>query len=228
MKTVFGIDGCKYGWLVAVKSENTNVDLWLINSLDQLPSMTKKPIVAGIDIPLELHNNGFRLAEYEARGLLKFRSSTIFTPPCIQALSAKNYLEACAINYEVCKKKISKQAWFLFKKIKEARKIYCADNLDLELYEVHPELSFMAMNNMEIINEKKKTKEGFIKRISLIMQYYPTFNFSKTRDKFKKKDVNDDDILDAIAVLWSTQKILDKIASYVPKNPETLKSKIYY
>jgi len=86
----------------------------------------------------------------------------------------------------------------------------------------------MAMNNMEIINEKKKTKEGFIKRISLIMQYYPSFNFSKTRDKFKKKDVNDDDILDAIAVLWSTQKILDKIASYVPKNPETLKSKIYY
>ena len=70
MKTVFGIDGCKYGWLVAVKSENTNVDLWLINSLDQLPSMTKQPIVAGIDIPLVLHKNGFRLAEYEARGLL--------------------------------------------------------------------------------------------------------------------------------------------------------------
>ena len=105
METVFGIDGCKYGWLVAGINKSNDFDFWLIDSLDKLNGITTQLIVAGIDIPLELHNNGFRLAEYEARGLLKFRSSTIFTPPCLQALSAKNYLEACAINYEVCKKK---------------------------------------------------------------------------------------------------------------------------
>ena len=228
METVFGIDGCKYGWLVAGINKSNDFDFWFIDSLDKLNSITNQLIVAGIDIPLELHNSGKRLAESEARVLLKFRSSTIFSSPCILALDANSYLEACTINYAVCKKKISKQAWFLFKKIKDARNIYSADNLATKLYEVHPELSFMAMNNMEVVAEKKKTEEGVAKRIALIKKQYPLFNFNSIRNKLEKKYVNDDDILDSIAVLWSTQKIIDNIASYVPKNPETPMSKIYY
>ena len=74
----------------------------------------------------------------------------------------------------------------------------------------------------------KKTFEGKKKRLKLINSFYPHFNFSHVREKFSSKDLADDDILDAIAVLWSTQKIIDNIASYVPKKPETQKSKIYF
>ncbi|MBT6818035.1 MAG: hypothetical protein HOA50_02185 [Nitrosomonadales bacterium] len=40
--------------------------------------------------------------------------------------------------------------------------------------------------------------------------------------------VADDDILDAISVLWSTQKIIANIVSFVPKNLKTPLGKIYY
>ena len=69
METVFGIDGCKYGWLVAGINKSNYFDFWLIDSLDKLNGITTQLIVAGIDIPLELHNSGKRLAESEARVL---------------------------------------------------------------------------------------------------------------------------------------------------------------
>jgi len=107
-------------------------------------------------------------------------------------------------------------------------KIYLDKASNKKLFEIHPELSFMAMNNMKVLSDSKKTVEGRKKRLKLINSCYPHFNFSQVREKFLRKDVADDDILDVIAVLWSTQKIIDNIASYVPKKPETPKSKIYF
>ena len=46
METVFGIDGCKYGWLVAGINKSNDFDFWLIDSLDKLNSITNQLIVA--------------------------------------------------------------------------------------------------------------------------------------------------------------------------------------
>ena len=168
------------------------------------------------------------MADAEARTLLKSRASTIFSAPALETLHSDNYTDACEINESICGKKISKQSWFLFSKIKEARKIFCKPNKKIQLYEVHPELSFMAMNDMRVIELGKKTDEGFKIRHKLVKKLFPKFDFDKIRANFKRSDVADDDILDAIAVLWSTQKIIANMASYVPKKPETPLSKIYY
>jgi len=228
METFFGIDGCKSGWFVAQLQDNKTLNFWLIESLDIINDITKKSAVVGIDIPLELHEKGTRMAEKEARTLLGRRAATIFSPPAIKTLNAKTYEEACRINYNEEGKKISKQTWFILNKIKEARKIYLDKVSNKKLFEIHPELSFMAMNRMQVLIDSKKTIEGRKKRLKLINGYYPSFSFDDVREKFSSKDVADDDILDAIAVLWSTQKIIDNIASYVPKKPETPKSKIYF
>ena len=228
METFFGIDGCKSGWFVAQLQDNKTLNFWLIESLDIINDITKKSAVVGIDIPLELHEKETRMAEKEARALLGRRASTIFSPPSIKTLNAKTYEEACRINYNQEGKKISKQTWFILNKIKEARKIYLDKVSNKKLFEIHPELSFMAMNRMQVLIDSKKTIEGRKKRLKLINGYYPSFSFDDVREKFSSKDVADDDILDAIAVLWSTQKIIDNIASYVPKKPETPKSKIYF
>jgi predicted RNase H-like nuclease len=84
------------------------------------------------------------------------------------------------------------------------------------------------MNGMRVIELGKKTDEGFKVRYKLVKKLFPKFDFEKKRASFKRCDVADDDILDAIAVLWSTQKIIANMASYVPKKPETPLSKIYY
>jgi len=228
MNTIFGIDGCKSGWFVAQLKDNKTLNFWLIESLDSIYDFTKKSAVVGIDIPLELHEKGTRMAEKEARVFLGRRASTIFSPPAIKTLNAKTYEEACRINYNEEGKKISKQTWYILNKIKEARKIYLDKASNKKLFEIHPELSFMAMNRMQVLIDSKKTIEGRKKRLKLINGHYPSFSFDDVRGKFSSKDVADDDILDAIAVLWSTQKIIDNIASYVPKKPETPKSKIYF
>lgn len=228
MNHVFGIDGCRYGWIVAEEEPRGGLSIQLIESLNYLESIISQKAIAGIDIPLAIHEKGFRMADAEARALLKSRASTIFSAPAKETLLSESYAKACEINESICGKKISKQSWFLFSKIKEARTIFCQGQKKIKLYEVHPELSFMAMNDMKVIELGKKTNEGFKVRYTLVKKLFPKFNFEKTRANFKKCDVADDDILDAIAVLWSTQKIIANMASYVPKKPETPLSKIYY
>jgi predicted RNase H-like nuclease len=204
MKDIFGIDGCKFGWVVAEERVKGDLSIRLIKDLNDLESISSQKSIAGIDIPLAIHEKGFRMADAEARTLLKSRSSTIFSAPALETLHSDNYTAACEINESVCGKKISKQSWFLFSKIKEARKIFCKPNKKIKLY------------------------EGFKVRYKLVKKLFPKFDFEKIRASFKRCDVADDDILDAIAVLWSTQKIIANIASYVPKKPETPLSKIYY
>ena len=224
----FGLDGCKYGWITAQLLKDKTIQLRIIKELDEINNITKESAIIGIDIPLELHKKGKRNAEKEARRILGSRASTIFSSPSINTLQATSYIEACRINYKETGLKISKQSWYLFWKIKQARKIYLDKTSNKTLYEIHPELSFMAMNKMEVIKESKKTIEGRKKRLDLIRHIYPSFDFGIERNKFLKKDVADDDILDVLAVLWSTQKIIDNIASHVPKLTEKTKSKIYF
>ena len=152
--------------------------------------------------------------------LLKNRACTIFTPPTLNALRTKNYIDACEVNFKECGKRISKQSWNLFPKIKEAHN-FLKNNLigKVGVFEVHPELSFMAMNDMNIIEASKKTDIGKEIRIELIQKFFPTFSFELVRNKYKKNQVLDDDILDSISVLWSTQRIVDNIAQFVPKDP---------
>ncbi len=50
---------------------------------------------------------------------------------------------------------------------------------NLKLYEVHPESSFMAMNDMKVIEFGKKTNDGFKMRYLLLKKFFPKFNFEE-------------------------------------------------
>ncbi len=187
MNYVFGIDGCKAGWIVAEEVNKNELKIRLFSSLSQLEILAKNEVTVGIDIPLQIHDRGFRRADSEARALLKSRASSIFSAPAKKTLLAKTYTDACEVNFSVCGKKISKQSWFLFKKIKRSQITFLQKKNNLKLYEVHPELSFMAMNNMKVLEYGKKTVEGFDLRYRLLKQFFPLFDFREIRAKFKKK-----------------------------------------
>ena len=229
MSTVIGIDGCRAGWITTQVLDNQLISFKIIENLDDDYLKQSNLSHIGIDIPLRLSHTGKRLAEIEARGLLKKRACTIFSPPTLNALRTKNYIDACEVNFKECGKRISKQSWNLFPKIKEAHN-FLKNNLisKVGVFEVHPELSFMAMNDMNIIEASKKTDIGKEIRIELIQKFFPTFSFELVRNKYKKNQVLDDDILDSISVLWSTQRIVDNIAQFVPKDPEKINMRIYF
>ena len=229
MSTVIGIDGCRAGWLTTKILDDQSLSFHLIKNLKD--SYLKDPNLThvGIDMPLELSPTGKRPAEVEARFLLKKRSCTIFSPPTINALECGSYLDACEINFRDCGNRISKQSWNLFPKIIEAHKFLENNSISkLGVFEVHPELSFMAMNDMNLVEASKKTDIGKEIRIELIQKFFPTFSFELVRNKYKKNQVLDDDILDSISVLWSTQRIVDNIAQFVPKDPEKINMRIYF
>ena len=229
MSTVIGIDGCRAGWITTKILDNQLLSFQIIENLndDYLKQSNLSHI--GIDIPLQLSHTGKRLAEIEARGLLKKRACTIFSPPTLNALMAKNYIDACDVNFKECGKRISKQSWNLFPKIIEANTFLENNSRSkLGVFEVHPELSFMAMNDMNLIEASKKTDIGKKIRIKLILKFFPNFSFELVRNQYKKNQVLDDDILDSISVLWSTQRIVDNIAQFVPKDPEKINMKIYF
>ena len=229
MSTVIGIDGCRAGWIITQVLDNQLISFHIIKNLNDDYLKQIKLSYIGIDIPLQLSQTGKRLAEIEARSLLKKRACTIFSPPTLNALRAKNYIDACEVNFKECGKRISKQSWNLFPKIKEAHKFLENNSISkLEVFEVHPELSFMAMNDMNLIDASKKTETGKEIRIKLIQKFFPNFSFESVRNQYKKNQVLDDDILDSISVLWSTQRIVDNIAQFVPKDPEKINMRIYF
>jgi predicted RNase H-like nuclease len=86
----------------------------------------------------------------------------------------------------------------------------------------------MAMNDMNLIRASKKTVIGREIRIKLIQKFFPKFSFESVRNKYKKNQVLDDDILDSVSVLWSTQRIVDNIAKFVPKDSKKTDMRIYF
>ena len=75
---------------------------------------------------------------------------------------------------------------------------------------MHPELSFMAMNDMRVIKLGKKNDEGFKVRYKLVKKLFPKFDFEKIRASFKRCDVADDDILDAYMDILTIIFIVDR------------------
>jgi predicted RNase H-like nuclease len=84
------------------------------------------------------------------------------------------------------------------------------------------------MNNDVVILERKKDSKGFEIREALLKREFSTLDFQGIRDQYLKKDVANDDILDALAVLWSAQRVARREAIFLPANPNKPKMSIAF
>ena len=176
------------------------------------------PVVLSDFIPRE--------ADQLARKLLSKKASSVFTAPTPEMLEQPNYERASYVSKRLFGKSMSLQSWYLFPKIKDVQTII--HDAHINLYEIHPELSFRAMNHEEVILESKKSKEGFEIRNALLRRHFESFDFESIRNLYPRKDVMDNDILDAMAVLWSARRIKANEASFLPKIPEKPNMQIVY
>ena len=87
--------------------------------------------------------------------------------------------------------------------------------------EVHPEICFWGLNGRSEMKYRKKDLLGKCERIHLLEKHLPETKelFGNAREKHQKKDVSDDDIIDALccAVTASYHDLL----STIPPNPES-------
>lgn len=228
MSQIIGIDGCKRGWFSVWQNPDDTIQSSIFSTLNHLKDFfnDEAHLIIGIDMPVVLSDFIPREADQLARKLLSKKASSVFTAPTPEMLEQPNYERASYVSKRLFGKSMSLQSWYLFPKIKDVQTII--HDTHINLYEIHPELSFRAMNHEEVILESKKSKEGFEIRNNLLRRHFESFDFESIRNLYPRKDVMDNDILDAMAVLWSTKRIQANEASFLPKIPEKPNMQIVY
>ncbi len=163
-----------------------------------------------MDIPIGLVD-GARDADAAARAFLVGQASSVFSAPPRAALDCERYEDALAAARRVTGKGLSKQAFHLFAKIREADALLP----DERLFEVHPEVAFRLMHEDEAAAGRKKTWGGLMERLTRLrtagIALPPTLGAADA--------VGIDDVVDAAAAAWSARRLASSEARAFPLEP---------
>lgn len=200
-----GVDGCKAGWVACWQEQNV-LQFRVFAKFEHIIQHITTAIIA-VDMPIGLPDRvgpGGRGPEALIRPLLGPRKSSVFSIPSRKAVYAETYSNACTIAFETSEppRKISKQGFFLFPKIREIDGLLQA-NIDLRnrIFETHPELIFRTIKNTPL-DFAKKTAEGAHERTLLLQSY------GLKIDAWPKiKGASQDDVIDAAACLVTAKHL---------------------
>jgi len=223
--TFYGVDGCKAGWFFVAIGPNDETRFGVMKSIAELREIKSDNTLFLVDIPIGLPSSKQpnRSCDAEARRLLSpLRYSSVFSPPCREALLAESYEETCRINQEILGKKVSQQAYHIGKKIREMDELFQKrTELKPFIREIHPEICFHALAGGFPMQHNKGTDDGFSERLALIKAHRLDAEtvVSRALEGYKRKEVGRDDILDAMAAAVIGQ-ISKGCLQTLPENPE--------
>jgi predicted RNase H-like nuclease len=204
--SVIGVDGCPAGWVCFhVDLQSRRTETRVVSDISEVMTTLPRPRLVAIDIPIGLPAKGSRACDIAVRKMLgKPRSNSVFPAPVRAVLNARNYEEACALALQAHGKSLSRQAFEIIRKIREVDELMTA-NLQTWVFEVHPEVSFWALNGKRSLNYGKLTREGRDERFALLLPHYP--QIEQHIAELKPKGVGGDDLLDAGAAAWTAERV---------------------
>jgi len=194
-----GVDGCPRGWVFALK-RGVEIHVGAVKSLRRILSFSDLVV---IDIPIGLLHKPRRIGERKTtmrlcdemiRKIVGTPSSVI-PPPTLEMLKERNYRDIKR-KYGIG---VPKQMYLLFPKIREARELF--GRFKNTLREGHPEVSFTLMKGDKL--HSKHTETGILERKKLLERYLANFRWDDIEVNFKM-----DDVFDALALLWTAQRII--------------------
>lgn len=196
-----GIDGARRGW-VAVRWDGTGVDAALHADLGSVLAWAERVDAVCIDMPIGLVEGPLRPADVHARAVLGPRRSSIFAAPAAGALQFgdDDYAGANAWSKAHHGRGISKQAWNLVPRIREARALDAAQ--PGVLVESSPELGFVALAGGPMLHPKT-TWTGLMTRIALLAGA----GIELPSDPGEAGRAAPDDVVDAAALAWSAMRL---------------------
>lgn len=222
MKTA-GIDGCKAGWIL-ITFDDENAFYEVLRTDEDLVDAFHRFDRVFIDIPIGLEDENYT-RECDAvlrKELGKEYASSVFSPPIRPALNAPSYVEANMQSYEFTEKKLTLQAWNITPKIRTVDQ-FLTDQPDLQdvVFESHPELIFRNLNG-GMIFQKKNTKKGLRHRLSLVSEREEIAKdfFRDIKEEFRRNEVEEDDIVDSMALALAAKQSKEKGMKTLPENPE--------
>ena len=223
MTILAGVDGCKFGWVCITKDlENGTLNSVIFRSSAELFAQTPTPAVFAIDIPIGLTDSGPRHCDIQARRLLGARRGTsVFPAPIRPVLNAASRDEADKIHRSIDGRGVNVFSWNLCPRIRDLDiELQKNSHLRDKVYEVHPEISFRALNDGVPILATKRNPTGESIRRLLIENYFGSGAFDEIRKNHYMKDVANHDINDAFAVLWTAERIFRGDAEVIPAENE--------
>jgi len=211
---VYGIDGCKSGWVVASAEAEQyrlgRVGFAIVTGLETIFSEADAgKAIAVIDIPIGLSKDSPRLCDLEARSFLgPTRGSSVFPAPCRCALDSRDYTEACILNKNASGKKLSRQSHAILKKIRE---IDCLVEPRSQKYvrEAHPEVTFAKLAGHSMAYSKKKVA-GRSERLAVLNGHGLLLGLDDVeilRTQWGRSAAAVDDIVDAAACLLTANRV---------------------
>lgn len=218
-----GVDGCRAGWLVLSRPAREDppwrhVEACLVAEASALAAGAEAAITA-IDIPIGLPEGGPRRCDQEARLRLGARRSSVFPAPPRPVLDAADHRQACRISRALDGRGLSVQTWNIVPKVRQVdRWLRQQPALLPRVQEVHPELAFQSWNGGLPLGHGKRCSEGRAERLALCECEFPGA-WAAIRARFRRSDVADDDILDALALLRSAERLRRAEATVLPEGP---------
>jgi len=171
--TVIGADVASKRWIAVVLRDGVFQDAVLVSRLtDLLPRVGQVATIA-IDIPIGLPVGGEdwpRAADTEAREWIGRRRSSVFLSAPRPVLECSTYAAANALHREITPqgKGLSRQSWALCERILEAEDFAQQHS---HVVEVHPEVSFRALNEEPLPHAKKSWNGQHVRRRLLASQW---------------------------------------------------------
>jgi predicted RNase H-like nuclease len=219
-----GIDGCRAGWFVVCLDRRNKYKADIFTDIYTIWKKYSDAKSIFIDIPIGLPGKETinRKCDLEARKILgPGKGASVFPAPCRLSVYARNYRDANYLNRKIIGKGLSYQVWNIIPKIKELDVLITSNsNVKNLIRESHPEVCFWSMAG-NVMKNSKKTVDGIRERLRVLKlvcsKSEEIFNYAL--NKYKRKYLGKDDILDAISMAITASGSIDDLIS-VPENSQ--------
>lgn len=222
---VRGVDGCPAGW-IAVTIAATGPLTPCVTITRNIAELAKGAEKIAVDMPIGLPERagpGGRGPEQLVRPLLGERQSSVFSVPSRAAVFAADYGEACRLALETSDppRKVSKQAFFLFPKMREIDALLRSDPaLMARVHEVHPEVAFWRLNGERPLPlPKKVSSRGHPPGLALRRDLLVAAGYDEAFLSQAPRGAGLDDLLDAAVNALVARRLLAGQARPFPDPP---------
>ena len=215
--TVLGVDAYPSGWCavpirIDVDACRAGPPAVFPDFAAVLASAAAAAVIC-VDMPIGLAD-GPRECDRLARRLLGFpRASSVFSPPCRDALRLIDYRAASDANLQATGKRLTRQAFGIARRIAEVDACLSPD-LQTRVLEAHPELAFRALNGGVPLASSKHRPAGRLERWRLLRTILPDLPPDPPAGPCPPAD-----LMDALAVAWTAVCVHRGGAIRVPADP---------
>jgi predicted RNase H-like nuclease len=209
---VVGIDGTAVGWVaVALRSGAFDAAVAACE-FGTLVSRFPHAHVVAVDMPIGIPERGVREADVAARRVLRgARCSSVFVVPPRAVLEADDYAAALRRCEPMGAPGVSRQAFGLRRRIFEVDEVAATMP---HLVEVHPEVSFHALN-WGPLGASKHSSNGWHERRHLLARA----GIHIPGELPEARGAGPDDVVDAAVAAWTALRVYRKTAGTLPVGP---------